>query len=292
MYVQFSQSLFTWLFLSCKSKSSCIFHSSWNYIAHLTLPFFRLVPIPFPTRRATFKEVKRVHEILMTIELHKESLDEIKGKLVSKDERKSRGFAKGSSPVKRKEIRRSKSRDSPVRELPDFVQSLANEADSQSEPDEENLEEYEVNARTSRRASKAGGKKVVIQHEQVLLNSLVTACKTGDLKLLNLLLETDPSQVKAQILESFGESKLTLLHIAAAEGHAKIIQALMENGADPTIRDKFKKTPYSYCPDKNSRSSFRRYQVINKCTLYSILRKLSILKRSQPLFFLTFRFNF
>jgi len=270
MYVQFSQSLFTWLFLSCKSKSSCIFHSSWNYIAHLTLPFFRLVPIPFPTRRATFKEVKRVHEILMTIELHKESLDEIKGKLVSKDERKSRGFAKGSSPVKRKEIRRSKSRDSPVRELPDFVQSLANEADSQSEPDEENLEEYEVNARTSRRASKAGGKKVVIQHEQELLNSLVTACKTGDLKLLNLLLETDPSQVKAQILESFGESKLTLLHIAAAEGHAKIIQALMENGADPTIRDKFKKTPYSYCPDKNSRSSFRRYQVIDKCTAFYV----------------------
>merc|ERR1711935_365759 len=42
----------------------------------------RVVTIPFPTRRATFKEVKRVYELLMTIDLHNETLDELRSKLI------------------------------------------------------------------------------------------------------------------------------------------------------------------------------------------------------------------
>ena len=49
--------------------------------------------------------------------------------------------------------------------------------------------------------------------------------------------------------------------IAAREGHTKMILHLLELGADPTVKDKFKKTPYNYCPDKPSRTAFRRYQV-------------------------------
>merc|ERR1719266_877283 len=39
-----------------------------------------------------------------------------------------------------------------------------------------------------------------------------------------------------------------------------MIENLMELGADPTTKDKMKKTPYNYCPDKSSRTVFRRYQ--------------------------------
>ena len=102
----------------------------------------KLVSIPFPTRRATFNEVKRVHEVLMTIELHRESVEEMRNKLLCNEERRSSRV--GTKTAKTKNIRRSKSRETPKRELPDFVQNLANEAASQSEDDEAiDLQEFE-----------------------------------------------------------------------------------------------------------------------------------------------------
>ena len=83
---------------------------------------------------------------------------------------------------------------------------------------------------------------------------------SGDIKLLNILLkEHDLEKLKINV--PFGQSKVTLLHIASKQGHEKIIQTLLDNGADPTIKDKAKKTPYSYCPEKNSRTVFRKFQV-------------------------------
>ena len=102
----------------------------------------KLVSIPFPTRRATFNEVKRVHEVLMTIELHRESVEEMRNKLLCNEEQRSSRI--GTKTAKTKNIRRSKSRETPKRELPDFVQNLANEAASQSEDDETvDLQEFE-----------------------------------------------------------------------------------------------------------------------------------------------------
>ena len=94
----------------------------------------RLVSIPFPTRRATFNEVKRVHEILMTIELHKETVEEMRSKLLTETETRSKNSSRANSNSKsggggkNKNIHRSKSRETPRRELPDFVQELANQA--------------------------------------------------------------------------------------------------------------------------------------------------------------------
>ena len=105
----------------------------------------RLVTIPFPPRRATFKEVKRVHEVLMTIELHHETVEELKQKLL--DEKQRRNFRNSAKNPPRK-IRRSKSRETPKRELPDFVQSLADEAGSESEEEggflKSDLQEFEA----------------------------------------------------------------------------------------------------------------------------------------------------
>ena len=83
--------------------------------------------------------------------------------------------------------------------------------------------------------------------------------KTNDVKLFTTLWYNYEGTVK--IDETFGDSKFTLLHIAAREGHSKMIENLMELGADPTTKDKMKKTPYNHCPDKSSRTVFRRYQV-------------------------------
>ena len=78
----------------------------------------------------------------MTIELHRESVEEMRNKLLCNEERRSSRV--GTKTAKTKNIRRSKSRETPKRELPDFVQNLANEAASQSEDDEAiDLQEFE-----------------------------------------------------------------------------------------------------------------------------------------------------
>ena len=97
---------------------------------------FRIISIPFPTRRATFKEVKRVHEVLMTVEVHSETVEELKNKLINKpgaDNQRGTGRNSSKNQSRKSQIRRSKSRESPIRKLPDFVQNLADEAASQSE---------------------------------------------------------------------------------------------------------------------------------------------------------------
>ena len=192
----------------------------------------------------------------MTIDLHNESVEELRSKLI--ETRPSRNASKS---VKKSQIRRSKSRETPKRELPDFVQSLADEAQSESEEEvgflSSDLQEFD--ATTKNKKSKT--KNIRTESIEIQLqNSLVTACKSGDIKLLNLLIQTNDLE-KLKINQALGESKVTLLHIASKEGHGKIIQVLLENGADPTLKDKVKKTPYNYCPEKNSRTVFRKFQV-------------------------------
>ena len=229
------------------------------FLHHEFSSTFRVVTIPFPTRRATFKEVKRVHELLMTIDLHNETVDELRSKLIE-----SRSSRNASKTVKKSQIRRSKSRETPKRELPDFVQSLADEANSESDTESgflnSDLQEFDVSTsgKRNKKAKKSEKRTECLENE--LQNSLVTACKSGDIKLLNLLLQTNNIE-SLKLNQALGESKVTFLHIASKEGHGKIIQVLLENGADPTLKDKAKKTPYSYCPEKNSRTVYRKYQV-------------------------------
>jgi len=77
----------------------------------------RLRKIPFPTKRATFNEVKRVQEVLSKVDIvgKIEDLDTI---FETTEKRVDK------SPLK-KQIHRSKSREDPVRMLPKIVQDLA-----------------------------------------------------------------------------------------------------------------------------------------------------------------------
>ena len=85
---------------------------------------FRLKSIPFPTRRATFGEVKRVHEILSSVEIHSECPKE---SFLSENlsQKSRRSPTKSAGGKKSNTIRRSKSRESPKRPLPKMVQDLA-----------------------------------------------------------------------------------------------------------------------------------------------------------------------
>ena len=105
----------------------------------------RVRSIPFPTRRATFKELKRVHQCLITIQPCKEiqPLPSTSAKLKDSanlanendisDRKPRQNKSMNSNKISQKQIRRSKSRESPKRQLPDFVQKLADSTLSDAE---------------------------------------------------------------------------------------------------------------------------------------------------------------
>ena len=168
----------------------------------------RLRSIPFPTRRATFSEVKRVHELLATVRCHGDSAEA---------ERQFNGEEATDAPVrtstskKKKargggaQIRRSKSREERQRRLPDFVQELADRSSSSDNEDDSLkfdqmtssttvLREFESSPVKNNNRKKNKGKAPAKQIDSAveknvdgnvgdlneLRNRLLTACKTGN----------------------------------------------------------------------------------------------------------------
>lgn len=95
----------------------------------------RLRTIPFPTRRATFNEVKRVHNILATVTIYK-SADTFKSTFSSSPQhQKKKDYSNADKETKspKRVIDRAKERPSPVRRLPDIINELAAIVTSESE---------------------------------------------------------------------------------------------------------------------------------------------------------------
>jgi len=246
----------------------------------------RLRTIPFPTKRATFNEVKRVHEVLSKVEILGK-IDDIES-IFEKNEKKL-----DKSPL-RKQIHRSKSREDPVRELPKIVQELAREG-LEDDGNCDNLVLEEVSVSTSHlqefentgikkgkrsKNNKNGGiqkdleeldlassgdEDISVQSELVKLqNELLTAVRSGNIKMLDDLVSSCTNWKENLKLEDllnhqFGESKTTCLHMAAKHGHKSIVKTLLFNGADPSVRDKLKKVPYMLAFDKETRNVFRKF---------------------------------
>ena len=198
----------------------------------------RVRSIPFPTRRATFKEVKRVHQLFLTIErcANMRVLNDLRSEARETDENvdinvgdnsntrtprihvKDNSLKVSQSNKPARAIRRSKSRESPKRQLPDFVQMLADHTMSDSDSDDlsdkddlrwvieqhstEGLMEYDnspvgkVNRRKKKKANKRSLQNVLTdledktndEHEDdelgEIMNNLTTSCKIGNQKLL------------------------------------------------------------------------------------------------------------
>ena len=288
----------------------------------------RVRSIPFPTRRATFKEVKRVHQLLFTVQLYPDTKPLANNTFEFKnsdkvnitpdhcsDTRKHRSNKKDArlkiTQHKKtdKNIRRSKSRESPSRPLPKLVQNLADQK-SESEcsdiPDEgdlhycteefmtKDLQEYDKvpgvkNIKRKRRKDKkkeASSPCTIVSDSNVdplqderlgeIMNDLTTSCKAGDQKLLMETIlaaqELFPNAEELGMHEVLGNKSVqnilnngfgdvtTALHIASQSGHKQVIATLLEHGADPTLKDRQKKTPYNLAPDRETRNTFRRFQ--------------------------------
>jgi len=271
------------IFYRATSSNKNALFSDRNKILNKNDP--RLRTIPFPTKRATFNEVKRVHEMLSKVTFH-EKVEQIHQLVEKQTKNKCE-----KSPVKVK-IHRSKSREEKRRELPEIVQKLSNEAgeDENNCADnplvEENvtlstshLKEFEVRKKKRRsKNNKAGQMNKELSELEIcssdedeennqtiqVQNTLLTSVKIGNNKMLEELLCSLRSEEESCSIESclnfqFGDSKTTCLHIAASRGYKNIIWTLLENGADPSVKDKSKKVPYMLATEKDTRNIFRKF---------------------------------
>jgi len=247
----------------------------------------RLRTIPFQTRRATFNEVKRVHETLMRVEILGDVEDA--EKIFSAHEKKS------VKSLRRTQIHRSKSREDPFRPLPRIVQDLAGEAGGRESEDCEtfnlitqeqtlttdHLVEFESSParRKGKRSKNNKGAGLQRDLEELEIespveeekdtevdesvkrqNELLTAVQSGNTKLLETLLGSlKPQQATELVNTQFGSGRTTVLHLAASQSSRTVVRALMLAGSDPAIRDASKKVPYNLAPDKETRIVFRRF---------------------------------
>ncbi|TRY76362.1 hypothetical protein TCAL_00014 [Tigriopus californicus] len=245
----------------------------------------RLRSIPFATNRATFKEVKRVHEVLSTIQClgnYEEfavtlTQDPPKPKVVRENRKKK---SKGKNLA----IHRSKSREIKERTLPDRILELAEEVSSSEEigyqdhPEGESaLVEFShtplKKTRRKKKTPKPSPSVILDVRQDVIIEPvtdstnqietrLITACKTGNALMLQEVLDNE-HDVTLLLNKPFGASRQTSLHLASCAGKKPVIKKLMEYGADPCMKDKAKKVPYSYCGDKESRNVFIQFMKLN-----------------------------
>ncbi|XP_074047414.1 tRNA endonuclease ANKZF1 [Macrotis lagotis] len=233
----------------------------------------RVWQIPLATRRPTFRELQRVLQVLAMVHVHGED---------------PRETPRLNSPqidwkIKREEKNPTSQEKSPSNEDEDLDPS-GSEGEGSSPVELElveltlgtlDLREFELLPKRRRRKKKKKSQEAgavslpqMAQEEarqQGPWDTLWAACRAGDTRVLKAQLAALPSDTTLFSLLSapLGSGGSTLLHAAAAAGRALIVQLLLENGADPTIRDSSARPPYAVAADKTTRNEFRKFMEKN-----------------------------
>uniref|UniRef100_A0A8B9IH15 Ankyrin repeat and zinc finger peptidyl tRNA hydrolase 1 n=1 Tax=Anser cygnoides TaxID=8845 RepID=A0A8B9IH15_ANSCY len=233
----------------------------------------RICHIPLSTRRATLREVLRVHTTLASLQVYGKDtpLEDIVGSPRKGWQKRQRTAE--ADPLQKDasapEDEEEEEEESPAGEL-ETVEVTLGTLD---------LREFEVMPKRNRKRRKKRNKKVENGDPQTQLrDTLFTACKTGDVGTLQHLLgvpenrgslEEGKDGKDAQHLDlprsllnqPLDEHGFTLLHVAARAGKAEAVRLLLEAGADPALRDRQERTPYCVSADKPTRNTFRKFMV-------------------------------
>ncbi|XP_052421677.1 ankyrin repeat and zinc finger domain-containing protein 1 isoform X2 [Carassius gibelio] len=71
--------------------------------------------------------------------------------------------------------------------------------------------------------------------------------------------ENPTSRVSCLLNKPIDSAGFTLLHVASAAGQKSVIRLLMDEGSDPASKDKKGQTPYGVAAEKDTRNTFRKY---------------------------------
>ncbi|XP_064874673.1 tRNA endonuclease ANKZF1 [Oncorhynchus nerka] len=191
----------------------------------------RIRTLPFPTRRATFREIKRVHDVLSTLNVYGKDTDI--SDILSPS---NKVWKKARTPVAQPE---------PSQET---TAPLVEEEESSGEE----LETVEVTL----------GTLDLREHEIYPARRKKRRRRTEDRGLSNREAVGSPAAPEDSNQERGGEKnqgrrkpkgKTRIQH---EEGE---VQLLMDAGSDPACRDLTGQTPYIVAPDKDTRNVFRKY---------------------------------
>ncbi|XP_027729272.1 ankyrin repeat and zinc finger domain-containing protein 1 isoform X2 [Vombatus ursinus] len=258
----------------------------------------RLWDIPLATRRPTFRELQRVLQVLAMVHIHGEDpremarLDSPQTDWKVKNEKKtmtiqekgpsdddevlgpSESEREGRSPVELELVeltlgtldlrefellpkRRRRKRKKKSQEVRAGVE-MALHSPQETVPLSQTAQENMVLLQPSQEETRTTG-------QQELWDTLWAACRAGDIAKLKHQLQALPSNTTILTLLSapLGAGGSTLLHAAAAAGRGLVVQLLLDNGADPTVRDSCARPPYAVAADKMTRNEFRKFMEKN-----------------------------
>ncbi|KAH9513360.1 Ankyrin repeat and zinc finger domain-containing protein 1 [Bulinus truncatus] len=223
----------------------------------------RIRNIPLTTRRPTFNEIKRVYQILSSVECYGEDFIPCMPQNLEK----------------MNQLKMNSQCSSVYKGISD-VSLLDDENKERIKLDDVSLNVIEEKCVPHLKHSVTVSKKVkknfsVSEKEsdtvsnEVKLEETTKSDSAGDLqetpdtnsdKPISAINKSDTySNDVAEFLNMpVSENGTTFLHLAAKEGHDEIITTLLEAGADPSVRDKSSKTPY-ILGDKKVRNAFRRF---------------------------------
>ncbi|CAF4956956.1 unnamed protein product, partial [Rotaria magnacalcarata] len=116
--------------------------------------------------------------------------------------------------------------------------------------------------------STTNDRKILPVEDLSNFNELFTACRLNDIQRfddlisrLHAIKSIDKSPSVADILNYQTAGSLdTLLHIASERGHLKIIQRLLNEGANPSLSNQRAKYPYNLCKNKETKDVFRLFR--------------------------------
>lgn len=241
----------SYIFLRAPHHSKGIFYN--GKTAPLDRKDVRIKGIPFPTRRPTFNELKRVHSELFSIFLH--------------DNRESLGVEQKSV------INEQMSQEKVFSYKSMHVESPCTEKRKQKKL------KSKIDKSLSNPAATASGESQDEDFRSSISDELFTVCKTADIAGLKAVISSieceledenneHQSEKKSHSLvnllnQPFGKENVTLLHIAAKAGHRDIVWHLLQCGADPAFKNIYSMTPYSVSSDKAMRNTFRRFMAEN-----------------------------
>ncbi|KAI7858014.1 hypothetical protein BDC45DRAFT_603061 [Circinella umbellata] len=193
--------------------------------------------IPFPTRRPTLNEVRRVFIELSTFKIVETDIEAIqahRAKVIDKEERARQQLekSKATSTSANKQQQSIKKTDRPIE-----VEKLVT-------------------------LTKQGKEQLVLAHVRKHEDMLLSLSRG------QLIPSSSANTTKEQIQEE-GDNKEdaddemkrypTLLHLAAHGGYSTLVSALLrELNVDPTIKNDLGKTAYEVAKDKETRNAFRR----------------------------------
>ena len=86
------------------------------------------------------------------------------------------------------------------------------------------------------------------------LYGAASAAKLGDCKALKVILKETPEAIHWNVSDKQGE--MTLLHLAAENGHHKAVKLLLDKGADPLRQNRRGVIPLSLAIDRGCRQCF------------------------------------